>query len=80
VPRPRQSAVAPINTVSVEDIAAASRRFDRWLREISGGVVTLERMKNVAGGLPVVGNVIALVDLALDIKELHGKPSTDMLD
>ncbi|MBY8607591.1 RHS domain-containing protein [Burkholderia arboris] len=79
-PRPPQLAVAPLNTIHPEDIAAASRKFDQWLQQISGGVVTLERLSNVAQGLPVIGNVIALVSVALDVKELHDKPSADAMD
>ncbi|CAB3762419.1 MULTISPECIES: RHS repeat-associated core domain-containing protein [Burkholderia] len=78
--RPVQLAVAPLNTIHPEDIAAASRKFDQWLQQISGGVVTLERLSNAAQGLPVVGNVIALVSVALDLKALHDKPSADAMD
>ncbi|MBN3749960.1 hypothetical protein G3N96_31735, partial [Burkholderia sp. Se-20373] len=79
-PRPPQLAVAPLNTIHPEDIAAASRKFDQWLREISGGVVTLERVSNVAQGLPVIGNVIALASVALGMKALYGKPNADAMD
>ncbi|KEZ00735.1 hypothetical protein GQ57_39215, partial [Burkholderia sp. MSh2] len=73
-------AVAPLNTIHPKDIVAAARKFDQWLQQISGGAVTLERLNNVAQGLPVVGNVIALVSVALDLKALHDKPSTDAMD
>jgi len=43
-------------------------------------LVNLERLKNVAGGLPVVGNIIALVSVAMDIRELYEKKSADVLD
>ena len=36
--------------------------FDQWLRKVSDGVVTLDRIRTVAGSLPVVGNIIATVD------------------
>src|SRR3954451_6602034 len=78
--RPRQTAFLPIGNVHPTDVAAAAGRFDDWLREISGGLVNLERLKNVAGGLPVVGNIIALVSVAMDIRELYEKKSADVLD
>ena len=36
--------------------------FDAWLREISASFATLERIKGVAGSVPMVGNIIALID------------------
>ncbi len=63
----RQTAVAPLNTIGKEDVAAAGAALDAWLRQISGGYVTLGRVCTVAGSLPVVGNVMALVDAILDV-------------
>jgi RHS repeat-associated protein len=40
------------------------------LREISGDTITLERVKNVAGALPVIGNIMSAVDVLGDIIEL----------
>ncbi|MCS5514825.1 hypothetical protein NWF32_02110 [Pseudomonas qingdaonensis] len=61
-PREPQVAVAPLNTIDAKDVGRGAAEFDAWLQSISGGTVTLERIKSVAGALPVVGNIMALVD------------------
>ncbi|WP_052810717.1 RHS repeat-associated core domain-containing protein [Variovorax paradoxus] len=82
--REPQTAVAPLNTIDPMDIGAGAARFDRWLREISGGYVTLERLSTVAGSLPVIGNIMALVDVLVDlvtvIQKLIAKKAVDFLD
>nr|WP_297354199.1 RHS repeat-associated core domain-containing protein [uncultured Caldimonas sp.] len=65
--RETQTAVAPLNTIAPEDIAASANAFDAWLRKISGDYVTLDRLTVVAGSLPVLGNVMALVDALVDV-------------
>jgi hypothetical protein len=57
--REPQVAVAPLNTIDIKDVGRGAAKFDAWLQSLSGGVVTLERVKNVAGALPVVGNIMA---------------------
>jgi hypothetical protein len=65
--RAPQAAIAPLNTTAEEDVAAGTARVDEWLREISGGYITLPRIQYVLGSLPIVGNVIAAVDVLCDI-------------
>ncbi len=60
-------AVAPLNTIDPQDIGAGAAAFDKWLREISNDYVTLERLSTVAGSVPVIGNVMALIDTIMDI-------------
>jgi len=60
-------AVAPLNTIDQQDVGAAAADFDKWLREISSGYVTLDRLATVAGSLPVLGNIMALIDAVMDI-------------
>ncbi|QJE02605.1 glycohydrolase toxin TNT-related protein [Massilia forsythiae] len=60
-------AVAPLNTIDRQDIGAGAAAFDQWLRKISHDVVTLERLSTVAGSLPVIGNIMALIDAIMDI-------------
>jgi RHS repeat-associated protein len=60
-------AVAPLNTIDQQDIGAAAAAFDKWLRKISYDYVTLERLSTVAGSLPVIGNIMALIDAIMDI-------------
>jgi RHS repeat-associated protein len=78
--REPQVAVVPLNTIDIKDVGRGAAKFDAWLQSISGGVVTLERVKNVAGALPVVGNIMALVDALGDIVTLAKSKQRQVLD
>lgn len=78
--REPQVAIVPLNTIDIKDVGRGAARFDAWLQSISGGVVTLERVKNVAGALPVVGNIMALVDALGDIVVLAKSKQRQILD
>src|SRR5688500_14000540 len=65
--RAPQTAVAPLNTIDPQDIGAGAAAFDKWLRAISRDYVTLERLSTVAGSLPVIGNIMALIDVIMDV-------------
>ncbi|RUR67693.1 RHS repeat protein [Variovorax guangxiensis] len=78
--REPQTAVAPLNTIVKEDVAAASKAVDDWLRSFSGGYVTLERLTMVLGSIPIVGNIMALVDVFLDIINIVEKKAKDGVD
>ncbi len=78
--RETQTAVAPLNTIVKEDVAAASKAVDDWLRGFSGGYVTLERLTMVLGSIPVIGNIMALVDVFLDIINIVEKKAKDGID
>src|SRR5450830_1192580 len=65
--RAPEVAVAPLNTIAQQDVGAGAAAFDKWLRKISHDYVTLERLSTVAGSLPVVGNIMALVDAIMDV-------------
>ncbi|UZE13507.1 RHS repeat-associated core domain-containing protein [Pseudomonas sp. B21-053] len=80
VKREPQVAIVPLNTIDVQDVGRGAAVFDAWLQEISGGVVTLDRLKNVAGGLPVIGNIMALVDALGDIVTLSKSKQRELLD
>ena len=73
-------AVAPLNTIAVEDVGKAARIVDQWLKDISHDVVTLDRVMTVAGSLPVLGNIIALVDVLCDIIAIVTKKSRDEVE
>lgn len=72
-PREKQTAVAPLNAIAPQDIGAGAARFDKWLRDISNDYVTLERLSTVAGSLPVIGNIMALIDVIMDIVLISGR-------
>ncbi|MHC3822390.1 RHS repeat-associated core domain-containing protein [Pseudomonas sp. G3-19] len=80
VKREPQVAIVPLNTIDIKDVGRGAARFDAWLQSISGGVVTLERVKNVAGALPVVGNIMALVDALGDVVTLAKSKQRQVLD
>ncbi|WP_137173558.1 glycohydrolase toxin TNT-related protein [Massilia sp. HP4] len=65
--RAPEVAVAPLNTIDQQDIGAGAAAFDKWLRKISGDYVTLERLSTLAGSLPVIGNIMALIDAIMDM-------------
>jgi RHS repeat-associated protein len=68
--RAPEVAVAPLNTIDQQDVGAAAAGFDKWLRKISYDYVTLERLSTVAGSLPVIGNIMALIDAVMDIVQV----------
>lgn len=78
--RETQVAVVPLNQIQVVDVGRDAAKFDAWLQEVSGGYVTLERIKYVAGALPIVGNIMALVDVLNDIAVLSRSEKRDPLD
>ncbi|AZE26034.1 RHS repeat-associated core domain-containing protein [Pseudomonas chlororaphis] len=78
--REPQVAVVPLNTIDIKDVGRGAAKFDAWLQSISGGMVTLDRIKNVAGALPVVGNIMALVDALGDIVTLAKSKKRELLD
>jgi RHS repeat-associated protein len=78
--RPSQVAIVPLDQIQLEDVGLGAANVDAWLQEISGGVVTLDRIKTAAGVLPVVGNIMALVDALNDIVRLSSSEKRDPLD
>ena len=72
-PPSRQRAVVPLENIGKTDIGTNAAHVDRWLRSISGDIVTLERVKTVAGAVPVLGNLLALVDVLGDLVDIYEK-------
>ncbi|WP_350616342.1 RHS repeat-associated core domain-containing protein [Pseudomonas sp. HY7a-MNA-CIBAN-0227] len=79
VKREPQVAIVPLSAIDIQDVASSAASFDAWLQSVSGGVVTLDRIQNVAGALPVVGNIMALVDALGDIVTLSSAQKRDLL-
>lgn len=81
--RAPEVAVAPLNTIDQQDVGAGAAAFDKWLRKISHDYVTLERLSTVAGSLPVIGNIMALIDAIMDmvgvVQNAINKKETDLL-
>ncbi|KQV41142.1 RHS repeat-associated core domain-containing protein [Massilia sp. Root335] len=82
--RAPEVAVAPLDTIDQQDIGAAAAAFDKWLRKISYDYVTLERLSTVAGSLPVIGNIMALIDAIMDmvgvVQKYIAKKEIDFLE
>jgi predicted phage gp36 major capsid-like protein len=55
-------AITPLAEIQAQDVGRGAAVFDAWLREVSAGHATLERLKAVAGNVPVAGNSIALIE------------------
>jgi hypothetical protein len=58
LPKPTDVFVSPLYRLHPEDVQAGVEVFDKWLREISGDLITVDRLKDVAAGLPLIGNVL----------------------
>ncbi|MFJ4145820.1 RHS repeat-associated core domain-containing protein, partial [Pseudomonas sp. NPDC089734] len=80
VKRETQVAIVPLDRIQVVDVGRDAAKFDAWLQEVSGGIVTLDRIQNFAGALPVVGNIMALIDVLNDIVTLVKSEKRDPLD
>src|SRR5688500_6090198 len=78
--RERQTAVAPLNTIGLEDIGAGKAKINAWLLRISDRRVDLNTLLTIAGGIPVIGNIMALIDAVWDIVDMITKKLyTDVL-
>ncbi|NHB58290.1 RHS repeat protein [Acinetobacter sp. 194] len=73
-------AVAPLNTITLADVSAGTKKIDKWLKDNTGGIVDLETLQNVAGSLPIIGNIIALTDAVYDVIEITKKTTTEFPD
>ncbi|KAA0079619.1 sugar-binding protein [Paraburkholderia sp. T12-10] len=81
-PKPTDVFVSPLIRISPEDVNSAIHELDAWLRRISGGWVTVERLKTVAQNVPVLANIFAAVDAVMDIRAMieHGDKPVDAFD
>lgn len=70
MPKPTDVYVGPLLQIETVDVSAGLKACDRWLRSVSHDVITIERIGMVANALPVVANIMAAVDLVLDIKDM----------
>jgi len=65
---------APANTFTLKDAQAGARAVDAWLRRNTDDIITLDRLKNTAGAIPVVGNILSAIDVIADVMELIDTP------
>ncbi|WP_322083528.1 RHS repeat-associated core domain-containing protein [Burkholderia sp. BCC1972] len=76
----KEQAVTWLSDVSPKDVVAVGNRFDAWLRKISGNHITFEDVKTFAGAVPIIGNIMAMVDALGDIAEIIEKRGGQVLD
>nr|WP_254226690.1 hypothetical protein [Burkholderia glumae] len=81
-PKPTDVFVAPLDDLHPADIDANLKALDRWLVDVSGGVLTLDRVETIARNAPVLANIFAAVDLIADIRAMidHGDRPIDLFD
>ncbi len=81
-PKPTDVFVSPLSDFHPVDIDANLKDLNKWLIDISGGLVTLERVETVARNMPVIANIFAAVDLISDIRAMldHGDRPIDLFD
>ncbi|MFM0375635.1 RHS domain-containing protein [Paraburkholderia strydomiana] len=73
-------AIAPLVTIAKEDVGSALEQFDAWLKSVSDGYITLDRVEQLANYIPVVSNILSAIDVVMDIKRLIEAESKDFFD
>ena len=64
-------AIEPLEQINASEVAEGFSPFDKWLRENTDGIVTLDRLKTVGNAIPGVSNLIAFSDVVYDIIEIN---------
>lgn len=64
-------AIEPLERINASEVAEGFSPFDKWLRENTDGIVTLDRLKTVGNAIPGVSNLIAFSDVVYDIIEIN---------
>ncbi len=75
-----QVAVAPRNTIKVADVKSGIGKINKWLLSKTDNKVDLATVKNYAGAIPVVGNIIALADVVYDVIDISKKQNPNFMD
>ncbi|NYH23028.1 RHS repeat-associated core domain-containing protein [Paraburkholderia bryophila] len=73
-------AIAPLVTIVKEDAGSALEQFDAWLKSVSDGYITLDRVEQLANAVPVVSNILSAIDVVMDIKRLIEVEARDLFD
>ncbi|MEX7475878.1 hypothetical protein AB0861_006415, partial [Acinetobacter baumannii] len=69
----QNSVVAPLNTFSPKDLTAKKAEVDKWFREYTNGVVTVDRLETICRSVPVLGSAFAIGDIIIDIISMINK-------
>ncbi|WP_339493203.1 DUF6531 domain-containing protein, partial [Pseudomonas sp. EA_15y_Pfl2_R67] len=77
--RPPQSATAPLNTTSKNDIDAGKEKLDKWLRKLTNDAVGWNAVQTAGAVIPGVGTVFAAIDAIGDLLTLIDGDQNDFL-
>ncbi|WP_243901653.1 RHS repeat-associated core domain-containing protein [Acinetobacter bereziniae] len=75
-----QVVVAPLQSIAPQDIVSSRNSINDWLKQNISPDFDLNTLAQVAGVIPVVGNIIALVDVVEGIINLVNNPNPAILD
>ncbi|MGB9040708.1 MAG: DUF6531 domain-containing protein, partial [Acinetobacter calcoaceticus] len=76
----QNSVVAPLNTFSPKDLTAKKAAVDKWFREYTNGVVTVDRLETICRSVPVLGSAFAVGDIIIDIISMLNKGGLDKVE
>ncbi|WLH21919.1 DUF6531 domain-containing protein [Pseudomonas sp. FP215] len=77
--RPPQSATAPLNTTSKNDIDAGKEKLDKWLRNLTNDAIGWNAVQTAGAVIPGVGTVFAAIDAIGDLLTLIDGDQNDFL-
>ncbi len=69
----QNSVVAPLNTFSPEDLTAKKSEVDKWFREYTNNIITVDRLETICRSVPVLGSAFAVGDIIIDIISMINK-------
>ena len=73
------SVIAPTKTL-IPDAKKQVLSFDDWLKKETNNYVSLSTLAAAAGAIPVLGNVLAAVDVLSSVKNMMQSKSVDIFD
>ncbi|MCS3525956.1 RHS repeat-associated core domain-containing protein [Acinetobacter johnsonii] len=74
--------VKPLNEVSIKDINNSKQKIDKWLKDHTHQLVGIDLVASVLGTVPIIGNVMAAIDVVSDIFQIYekGYQNADVFD
>lgn len=80
--QPKTEVVKPLNEVSIKDINNSKQKIDKWLLDHTHQLVGLNLVSSVLGTVPIIGNVMAAIDVVTDIFQIYekGYQNADVFD
>jgi hypothetical protein len=65
--------IKPLNEVTVTDINNSRDTIDKWLKDHTYNYIGLDTLANILGTIPVIGNIMAGIDVVSDIFNIYDK-------